>query len=91
MGTKITFLAVMLISLIGAPARVLPQSSQAQWLAQLESTLQDCAWKVQTTTGGPKGLMLLHQAKMKTILEELREGRSVESKVIEAVMKEHAS
>ena len=65
------------------------QGNQPHLLALLEPTLEKCEWKVQTLTGGPKGVMLLHQAKMRRILSELRAGQPVNPKEIEEIMKEH--
>jgi len=65
------------------------QGNQSHLLALLEPTLEKCEWKVQTLTGGPKGVMLLHQAKMRRILSELRAGQPINPKEIEEIMKEH--
>ena len=90
MRTKIVFLAVILTSLAAMPARAQPQGDRSQLVALLEPTLEKCEWKVRTITGGPKGLMLLHQAKMRRILGELKAGQSVEPKDIDDIMKEHS-
>ena len=91
MGTKTVFLALMLISLVAMPAWAQPQGNQVPLVAQLEPMLEKCEWKVRTITGGPKGLMLLHQTRMRRILSELKAGQSVEPKEIEEIMKEHSS
>lgn len=91
MGRKIVFLAPILISLAAMPAWAQAQGNQPHLLALLEPTLEKCEWRVKTLTGGPKGVMLLHQTKMRRILSELKAGRSIEPKEIEEIMKEHPS
>jgi hypothetical protein len=91
MKIKIGFLAVIPISLAVLLTGTQAQGNQPQLVAHLEPMLEKCDWKVRNLTGGPKGVMLLHQAKMRRILSELKAGRSVEPKKIEEIIKEHAS
>lgn len=91
MRKEIVFLAMVPIALVAMVGPVQAQGNQPHLLAVLELTLEKCEWRVQTLTGGPKGVMLLHQAKMRRILSELKAGRSVEPREIEEIMKEHAS
>jgi len=59
-------------------------------VAQLEPMITTCDWKLRTLTGEPKGVMLLHNAKMKKILEDLQAGKSVDLNEVDAVIKLHA-
>lgn len=88
MGTKMVLLAVILISLAAMLAWAQPQGNQPQLVARLETALEKCDWKVRTG-GGPTGLMLLHQARMRRILGELKAGQSVEPKEIDALLRDH--
>ena len=89
MGKKIVFLAMIPVVFVAMLGWVQAQGNQPHLLALLEPTLEKCEWKVQTLTGGPKGVMLLHQTKMRRILSELRAGQPVNPKEIEEIMKEH--
>ncbi len=91
MKIKIGFLAVIPISLAVLLTGTQAQGNQPQLIAHLEPMLEKCDWKVQTLTGGPKGVMLLHQAKMRRILSELRAGQPVNPKEIDEIMKQHSS
>jgi len=90
MRPGIALLAVILISLAAMPARAQPQGNQPQLVALLEPMLEKCDWKVRTITGGPKGVMLLHQAKMRRVLGELKAGQPINPNEIEEIMKEHS-
>ena len=81
--------AIAVSVLVSVPAWAQPQGNQPQLVARLETALEKCDWKVRTG-GGPTGIMLLHQAKMRRILGELKAGQPVDSKEIEEIMKEHS-
>ena len=90
MRTKVVFLPVMAVSLLATLAWAQPQSHQSEHVARLEAALEKCDWKVRTGAA-PTGLMLLHQAKMRRILADLKAGQPVEMKDLEEVMKGHSS
>ena len=46
-------------------------------------------WQARTRTGAPKLLLLLHQAKVNRIVDQLKSGQSVDSKEIDALYKQH--
>ncbi len=90
MISRIVFMALIPISLAATIARAQSVSDQTNLIAQLEPMIETCDWKVRNMTGGPKGVMLLHNFKMKKILGELKAGNSVDPKEIDEVMKTHA-
>ena len=90
MHTKIGVLTIILVS--GATiAWAEPKADHSQLAARVASALENCEWKIRTSSGGPKALMLLHQAKMRRVLEEIKAGRPVDPKDIADVMKGHSS
>ena len=90
MRTKLVVLSVMAVSLVAAVAWAQPQTHQGELVARLEAALEKCDWKVRTGAA-PTGLMLLHQAKMRRILADLKAGQTVGMKDLEEVMKGHSS
>ena len=90
MQMKIGFFATILLS-AATIAWAEPQANHSQLAAQVARALEKCEWKVTTSSGGPKGLMLLHQAKMIKVLEELKAGRFVDPNEIAQVIKGHSS
>ena len=90
MQMKIGFFATILLS-AATIAWAEPQANHPQLATQVEGALEKCDWKVRTLSGGPKGLMLLHQAKMRRVLDELKADRSVDPNEIAKVMKGHSS
>ena len=90
MQMKIGFVAIMLLS-AATIAWAEPQANHSQLVTQVARALEKCEWKVTTSSGGPKGLMLLHQAKMRKVLDELKAGRSVDPNEMAEVMKGHSS
>ena len=89
MHVKIGFLTAILVS-AATIAWAEPQPDHSRLAAQVEAALEKCDWKI-TAGGGPKGLMLLHQAKMRRVLEEIKAGRSVDPNELSEVMKGHSS
>ena len=79
MQMKIGVFAIILLS-AATIAWAEPQANHSQLVTQVQGALEKCDWKVRISTGGPKGLMLLHQAKMRRVLEEIKAGRSVDPK-----------
>ena len=90
MRTKVVFLPVIAVSLLATLAWAQPQIHQGDLVARLEAALEKCDWKVRTGAA-PTGIMLLHQAKMRRILAELKAGQTVGMKDLEEVMKGHSS
>ena len=88
MQMKIGFVAIMLLS-AATVVWAEPRAEHSQFVTQVEGALEKCDWKVRNLTGGPKGLMLLHQAKMRRVLDELAAGRSVDPSELEQVIIGH--
>ena len=91
MKIKSLFLTVIVILLASVPGRTQHEALGTERIALLQQAQADCAWKIRTLTGGPKGTMLLHQKTMENVLEKLKAGQPVDSKAIAAVLKEHRS
>lgn len=90
MRTKGVFLPVIAVSLLATLAWGQPQINLDELVARLQAALEKCDWKVRTGAA-PTGIMLLHQAKMRRLLAELKAGQTVEMKDLEEVMKGHSS
>jgi hypothetical protein len=83
------FLSVSLILVASTAAATQPGPTHAELLGRLQSALEKCAWKVSTITGGPKGMMLLHRAKMEKLVEQLKAGQTVEAGEIAKLLEAH--
>ena len=90
MRTKVVFLPVIAVSLLATLAWAQPQAHQGELVARLKVALKECDWKVRTS-GAPTGIMLLHQAKMRRILADLKTGQTVGMKDLEEVLRGHSS
>jgi hypothetical protein len=92
MHMKIAFITAMLLAAANiAWAEPQTNDDQSQLVAQVVRALEKCEWKVTTSNGGPKGLMLLHRAKMRRVLEQINAGRSIDPKEVAEVFKGHSS
>ena len=89
MQTKIGLLGIIVIS-AATTAWAEPQTDHSQLAARVEAALEKCDWKIKAG-GGPKGLMLLHQAKTRRVLDEIKAGGSVDPNELAEVMKGHSS
>ena len=85
-----SFLVLGLALADTAAAQPVPYTTRSNLIAQLEPIVETCDWKVRTLTGGPKDVMLVHNTKMKKILDDVRTGKSVDPKDIDEVMQMHA-
>ncbi len=89
MNVKTLTLAIGLGLLFAASAIPQQQGGDAQSLARLEQLAGDCEWKLRNATGGVKGRLSLHHRKLENIIEQLKAGKSVDSKEIDRVLHEH--
>ena len=89
MQMKIGFVAIILLS-AATMAWAESKADHSQLATQVEGALEKCDWKIKAS-GGPRGLMLLHQAKMRRVLEEIKAGRTVDPEELAEVMKGHSS
>lgn len=92
MKTKTLFLtiAISLIFLTSMPAMAQEREANPQLLARMEQMLSEGEWKALNLTGKPKGLWLLHQAKISRIVDQLKAGKSVDPREIDELLKEHS-
>ena len=92
MHKKIAFVTTILLSAANiAWAEPQTKDDNSQLAAEVRRALEKCEWKVTTSSAGPKGLMLLHRAKMRRVLEDINAGRSVDPKEVAEVFKGHLS
>lgn len=91
MKSKRLLLALSVGLFASLPLGIEPQAANPDLLTRLEQMAGDCEWKVRTRTGGPKGVLLLHHAKMERVIDHLKAGQAVDPKVIDAVIEEHRS
>ncbi len=80
--------AIALSLVVSGPAWSQQQAGDPQLIAQLEKMLSKDDWRV-TTRGGAKGALLIHRAKLTRIIDELKSGKSVDPKEIDALLREH--
>ncbi len=80
--------AIALALLFSVPAWAQQQSADPKLMAWLEEMLSQTDW--QTRTRGPTGLLLLHQAKLRRIIDQLKSGQAVDPKEIDALLQEHS-
>lgn len=89
MKVKTLSVAFGLSLLAVTPAIPQQQGADAQSLARLEQLAGACEWKLRNATGGVKGRLSLHHRKLENIIEQLKAGKPVDSKEIDAVLHEH--
>jgi hypothetical protein len=89
MKVKTLTLAIGLGLVFAAPALPQQRGGDPGLLARLEQLAGDCEWKLRNATGGVKGRLSLHHRKLENIIEQLKAGKSVDSKEVDAVLHEH--
>lgn len=80
--------AIALALLFSMPAWAQQQTADPELIARLEDVLSKGEW--QARTRGPQGVLLLHQAKLRRIIDQLKSGQSVDPKEIDEVLQEHS-
>jgi hypothetical protein len=58
-------------------------------LARLEQLASESNEKGRNLTGGPKGLWLLHQSKIRNLIDQLKAEKSVDPKELDQLLAEH--
>ena len=91
MKAKQLLVAIGVSLLTSAPVWAEQHGDNPQLLARLEQMHKDCEWRTRNSTGGAKGVLLLHHTKLGNIIEQIKNGRSVDPKEIDAVIKGHTS
>lgn len=90
MKMKTLFLTTSLTFLTSIPAITQERDANPQLLARMEQMQSEAEWKTRNLTGGPKGVWLLHQAKIRRIVDQLKAGKSVDPREIDELLKEHS-
>ncbi len=81
------FPAITLSLLVSLPAWAQQQNGNTELIARLEDMLSKGEWQV--LARGPIGLLGLHQARLRRIIDQLKSGQSVDPQEIDEVHKEH--
>ena len=89
MNVKTLTLTIGIGLLFAVPALPQQRSADPGLLARLEQLAGGCEWKLRNATGGVKGRLPLHHRKLENIIEQLKTGKSVDSKEVDAVLHEH--
>ncbi len=85
--TKLIF-ALGLVVALSAPAWSQQRPENSELVARLEEMQSKNDWRI-TTRGGAKGVLLMHRAKLTRIIDDLKAGKSVDPKEIDALLREH--
>ena len=89
MKSKIFFLIIGLALILSVSARAQEQPANPELMARLERMTDETDWKLKTSSGAYKGKWLLHQFKLRRIVEEIKAGKPADARTIEALQKEH--
>lgn len=89
MKTKMISIALGLGLVAAAPVWSEQPSKESPVIARLEKLAGDCEWKLKIATGGVKGKLSLHHRQMENVIADLKAGKSVDSKTIDAVLNQH--
>ena len=89
MNAKLGSLIMSVALILSVSAQAEEQVANPQLMARLERMTDETDWKLKTSSGAYKGKWLLHQFKLRRIVEEIKAGKPVEAKDIEALQKEH--
>jgi hypothetical protein len=81
-------LSVSLIFSATAPAQ--QKADDKELIARLERMAGETEWKTRTLTGAPQQKWLLHQVRVRRLIERLNAGQSVDPKEIDELLREHS-
>jgi hypothetical protein len=92
MNARKLILAISLISIFSVSPAAWPQQKveNQELIARLERLASESDEKVRHLTGGPKGKWLLHQRRVRGLIDKLKAGQSVDPKEIDAILAEHS-
>lgn len=65
------------------------RTTDSELTAKLEEMQSKHDWQARTRTGAPKLLLLMHQARIRRVLDQLKSGSTVDPKDIDALYREH--
>jgi hypothetical protein len=86
----ILVLSVSFFLSASASASAQQKAENAELVARLERMASESDSKVRNLTGGPKGKWLLHQMRVRELIDKLKAGQSVDPKEIDEVLQEHS-
>ncbi len=90
MKTQKSFLAIALAVVASMPAWAQEKRPDVEVLARMEKTLSDTDRQVQHLTGASRTRWVQNQAKLRSLVERLRAGETVDPKEIDEVLKEYS-
>lgn len=92
MNARKLVLTTSLISILSISAAVSAQqkTDDAALVARLERMASESDQKVRTLNGAPKQKWLLHQMRVRGLIDKLKAGQSVDPKEIDAILTEHS-
>lgn len=64
-------------------------TTDSELASKLEEMQIKHDWQARSRTGAPKLLLLMHQARISRVLEQLKSGSTVDPKDIDALYREH--
>jgi hypothetical protein len=65
------------------------QATDSELTSKLEEMQSKHDWQARARTGGPKLLLLMHQARVSGVLDQLKSGSTVDPKDIDTLYREH--
>lgn len=85
------FFFVLSMSLIlSGPALAQQNSEDKELVARLERMVSESDWKTRTLTGAPQQKWLLHRARIRRLIDQLKSGQAVDPKEIDQILTEHS-
>jgi hypothetical protein len=90
MNAKIFFLALSMTLVLSASASAQPKADDKELVAHLQRMASETEWKTRTLTGAPQQKWLLHQVRVRRLIERLNAGQSVDPKEIDELLREHS-
>lgn len=88
--TLILVLSVSPILWTSVPVSGQQKAENTELVARLERMAGESDEKVRNLTGGPKGKWLLHQRRVRGLIDKLKSGQSVDPNEIDEILKEHS-
>lgn len=90
MNAKKFFLVFTMSLILSAAASAQQKSENGELLARLERMASEGDWRIRTSTGAPHQKWLLHQRRVRRLIDQLKSGQSVDPKEIDEILKEHS-
>lgn len=81
--------AIALTLLVSAPVWAEGYAANLELVTRLEEMQNKHDWQVRTRTGKPRQLLVMHQANVNRIVNQLKSGQQVDPKEIDRLYKQH--